>query len=222
MGRAVEHTRVKEVDAGEGRPRAPFRAMEPRFLFSGGSVSGRRPQGQLEITGMTISAASPGAREAELSTVSEIALKPNQKPEYRDNAKPNRPKSGNLAGRAGLISGASSRPRISVRSGARASKTDSRDRRRQARARRRIATRLRIRMFQRICRTVDARPLAIPNAKHAIDFGAGKGPNSAAPYRRRGEVLVQAGGKRRCRALAVRLRAPQRIVIIAERRTAIA
>ena len=49
-------------------------------------------------------------------------------------------------------------------------------------------------MLQRIDRTVDARPLAVPNAKHAIDLGAGKQSNLlAAPYRGRGEILVEAG-----------------------------
>src|SRR5215470_15621204 len=80
-----------------------------------------------------------------------------------------------------------------------------------------------IRMFERIERTVDARPLAVPDAEHAIDLGAGEHADLlAAPYRGRGEVFVEAGDEGDVLLLQEGLRAPQRMIVHAERRAAIA
>ena len=49
-------------------------------------------------------------------------------------------------------------------------------------------------VLQRVDRAVDAGPLAVPDAEHAIDRGAGKQADLlAAPHRGRGEILVEAG-----------------------------
>ena len=61
----------------------------------------------------------------------------------------------------------------------------------------------RIGVLERVDRAVDARALAVPDAEHAIDLGAGKQTDLlAAPHRGRREVLVEARAGRRCCALA--------------------
>ncbi|MGY4361939.1 hypothetical protein ACVW0J_008432 [Bradyrhizobium sp. i1.7.7] len=78
-------------------------------------------------------------------------------------------------------------------------------------------------MFERIDRAVDAGALAVPDAEHAIDLGAGKQADLlAAPDGGRSQVLVQAGDEGDVVLLEVRLRAPQRVVVHAERGTTIA
>src|SRR6185437_15310032 len=81
----------------------------------------------------------------------------------------------------------------------------------------------RIGVLERIDRAVDARPLAVPDAEHAIDLGAGKQPDLlATPDRGRGKVLVQAGNESDVLGLQERLRAPQRVVVHAKWRAAVA
>ncbi|MET3154272.1 hypothetical protein ABIF34_001297 [Bradyrhizobium japonicum] len=81
----------------------------------------------------------------------------------------------------------------------------------------------RVGMLERVDRAVDAGALAVPDAEHAIDLGAGKQPDLlAAPDRGRSQVLVQAGNEGDVVLLEVRLGAPQRVVVHAERGTAVA
>ncbi len=78
-------------------------------------------------------------------------------------------------------------------------------------------------MLQGIDRAVDAGALAVPDAEHAIDLGARKQPDLlAAPHRGRREILVEAGHEGDVVLLQERFRAPQRVVVHAERRAAIA
>ena len=59
----------------------------------------------------------------------------------------------------------------------------------------------RVGVLERIERAVDAGALAVPDAEHAIDLGAGEHADLlAAPHRRRRQVLVEAGRRSRCRA----------------------
>ena len=52
----------------------------------------------------------------------------------------------------------------------------------------------RVGVLERIDGAVDAWPLAVPDAEHAIDLGAGKHADLlAAPHRRRCQVLIEAG-----------------------------
>ncbi len=81
----------------------------------------------------------------------------------------------------------------------------------------------RIRVLERIDRAVDAGTLAVPDAEHAIDLGAGKQADLlAAPDRGRGQVFVESRNEGDVVLLQVRLRAPQRVIVHAERGTAIA
>ncbi|MGY3395218.1 hypothetical protein ACVWW6_007809 [Bradyrhizobium sp. USDA 3311] len=81
----------------------------------------------------------------------------------------------------------------------------------------------RIGVLERVNRAVDAGALAVPDAEHAIDLGAGKQPDLlAAPDRGRSQVLVQAGHEGDVVLLEERLRPPQRVVVHAERGTAVA
>ena len=49
-------------------------------------------------------------------------------------------------------------------------------------------------VLEHVGRAVDAGTLAVPDAEHAIDLGAGEQVDLlAAPHRGRGEVLVEAG-----------------------------
>ena len=76
---------------------------------------------------------------------------------------------------------------------------------------------------QGVARAVDARPLAIPDAEHAIDGRAGKAVEILrAPDRGRGEVLVEAGAEDDVVLLEQRRRAPELDVVAPERRAAIA
>ena len=76
---------------------------------------------------------------------------------------------------------------------------------------------------QGVARAVDARPLAVPDAEHAIDGRAGKAVEIlGAPDRGRGEVLVESGAEDDVVALEQRRRAPELDVVAPERRAAIA
>ncbi len=81
----------------------------------------------------------------------------------------------------------------------------------------------RIGMFQCVDRAINAGTLAIPDAEHAIDLGARKQADLlATPDGGRGEVLVQPGNESDIMCLQERFGAPQRVVIHAERRAAVA
>ena len=81
----------------------------------------------------------------------------------------------------------------------------------------------RVGVLERIERAVDAGALAVPDAEHAIDLGAREHADLlAAPHRGRGEVLVEAGDEGDVVLLQEGLCAPQRVVVHAERRAAIA
>ena len=80
----------------------------------------------------------------------------------------------------------------------------------------------RVRMLERIQRTVDAGALAVPDAEHAIDLGAGKHADLlAAPHRGCRQILVEAGLEFDVMFFKEAFGAPQRVVVHAERRTAI-
>ena len=81
----------------------------------------------------------------------------------------------------------------------------------------------RVGMLERIGRAIDAGPLAVPDAEHAIDFCAGKHPDLlAAPHRGGREIFVQAGDESDVVSLQERFGPPQRVVVHAERRAAVA
>ena len=62
---------------------------------------------------------------------------------------------------------------------------------------------------QRVARAIDARPLAVPDAEHAIDRGAREAVQVlGAPDRGRGKVLVEAGAEDDVVLLELRRRAP--------------
>ena len=76
---------------------------------------------------------------------------------------------------------------------------------------------------EHITRAIDARPLAVPDAEHAIVFAlAAQLRLLRAPQRGRREVLVQTGLELDVMALANGFRAPERLVEPAHRRAAIA
>src|SRR5208282_4352531 len=76
---------------------------------------------------------------------------------------------------------------------------------------------------QRVARAVDAGPLAVPDAEHAIDGRAGEAVEILrAPDRGRGEVLVEARAEDDVVLLEQRPRAPELDVVTPERRAAIA
>ncbi len=78
-------------------------------------------------------------------------------------------------------------------------------------------------MPQCVGRTVDAGPFAVPDAEYAIDFGARKQPDLlAAPYRGCGKVHVEAGLEADIMLLKEAPRLPERVVVAAEWRAAIA
>ena len=78
-------------------------------------------------------------------------------------------------------------------------------------------------MAQHVERSIDAGALAIPDAEHAIDRGAGKQANLlAAPHRGGGEVFIETGLEADVVLFEQRLGLPQRAVVSAERRAAIA
>ena len=80
----------------------------------------------------------------------------------------------------------------------------------------------RVRVLERIERTVDAGTLAVPDAEHAIDFGAREHADLlAAPHGGRREVFVEAGNEGDVMLLQEGFCAPQRVVVHAERRAAI-
>ena len=75
---------------------------------------------------------------------------------------------------------------------------------------------------QRIGGSIDARPLAVPDAEHAIDGRAGKVVQLlGAPDRGRGEIFVEAWAEDDVVLLELRRRAPQFDVVAPERRAAI-
>jgi hypothetical protein len=80
----------------------------------------------------------------------------------------------------------------------------------------------RIAVLQHVHRAVDARALAVPDGEHAIDGGAGEQVDLLrTPDGRGAQVLVEAGLEVDVVFLEVLFRAPQRVVIHAERRAAI-
>src|SRR5476651_2097226 len=80
-----------------------------------------------------------------------------------------------------------------------------------------------IAVLQHVHRAIDAGALAVPDREDAIDLRAGEQVGLlAAPHRRRREILVEAGLEVDVVFLEVPLRAPQRVVVHAERRAAIA
>ena len=81
----------------------------------------------------------------------------------------------------------------------------------------------RIGVLERIDGAIDAGPLAVPDAEHAIDLGAGKHADLlAAPHRRGRQVLVEAGREFDVMLLEKGFCAPQRVIVHAERRAAVA
>ena len=80
----------------------------------------------------------------------------------------------------------------------------------------------RVRMLERIHGTIDAGPLAVPDAEHAIDLGAREHADLlAAPHRGRRQILVEARLEFDVVLLQEGFRAPQRVVVHSERRAAI-
>jgi hypothetical protein len=81
---AVEHDPVELVGAGEGGDGLHFRAMQPALLRQR-RIRPAHPQpagGGAKSSGVTISIRDGSPKiDAELSTVSEMALKPTQQPE---------------------------------------------------------------------------------------------------------------------------------------------
>src|SRR5215468_5687779 len=76
-----------------------------------------------------------------------------------------------------------------------------------------------VRMLECIERAVDAGALAVPDAEHAIDPGAGEHADLlAAPHRGCGEVFVEAGDEGDVLLLQEGLCSPQRMIVHAERR----
>ena len=81
----------------------------------------------------------------------------------------------------------------------------------------------RVRVLERIGRAIDAGTLAVPDAEHAIDLSAREHADLlAAPHGGRREVFVEARHEVDVMLLEERFRAPQRVVVHAERRAAIA
>src|SRR3954454_14885919 len=81
----------------------------------------------------------------------------------------------------------------------------------------------RVAVLQRVAAAIDARPLAVPDGENAVVFRPGKQADLlAAPYRRRGQLLVDRRLELEMVALDKAARAPQRLVEPAERRAAIA
>ena len=81
----------------------------------------------------------------------------------------------------------------------------------------------RVGVLERIHRAVDAGALAVPDAEYAIDLGAGKHADLlAAPYGGRRQILVETGRELDVMLLEEAFGAPQRVVVHAERRAAVA
>ncbi len=77
-------------------------------------------------------------------------------------------------------------------------------------------------VLQRVAAAIHARPLAVPDAKHAIHRGAGKAANVLrAPHGGGGQVLVDAGLEAYVRGPQQRLDAPQLHIQPAQRRAAV-
>ena len=78
-------------------------------------------------------------------------------------------------------------------------------------------------MLERVDRAIDAGALAIPDTEYAIDPGAGEHADLlAAPHRGRRQVLVETGRELDVMLLEEGFRTPQRVVVHAERRAAVA
>ena len=78
-------------------------------------------------------------------------------------------------------------------------------------------------VLERIHGAVDAGALAIPDTEHAIDLGAGEHADLlAAPHGGGRQVLVETGRELDVMLLEEGFRAPQRVVVHAERRAAVA
>ena len=77
--------------------------------------------------------------------------------------------------------------------------------------------------LQHVDRTVEAGTFAVPNTEYAIDLGAGKQPDLlAAPHRGRGKILIEARLEANVVLFEKRLCLPERVIVTAERRTAVA
>ena len=78
-------------------------------------------------------------------------------------------------------------------------------------------------VLERFHRPIDAGALAVPDAEYAIDLGARKQADLlAAPDRRRRQHRFKSGHEGDIVGLQKRLRPPERVVVHAERRAAIA
>ena len=81
----------------------------------------------------------------------------------------------------------------------------------------------RVGVLERVDGAVDAGALAIPDTEYAIDLGAGKHADLlAAPHGGGRQVLVETGCELDVMLLEEGFRAPQRVIVHAERRAAIA
>src|SRR6185312_15926643 len=81
----------------------------------------------------------------------------------------------------------------------------------------------RVGVLERVDGAVDAGALAVPDAEHAIDLGAGEHADLlAAPHGGRRQILVETGRELDVMLLEEGFRAPQRVVVHAERRAAVA
>src|SRR5437879_2473845 len=80
----------------------------------------------------------------------------------------------------------------------------------------------RVGMLERVHGAVDAGALAIPDTEYAIDLGAGEHADLlAAPHGGGRQILVETGCELDVMLLEERFGAPQRVVVHAERRTAV-
>ena len=105
----IDHDAVELVGAGEGRDGRHLRPVQAPLLLERrvGPADVEAARRQLEILRHDDLDRGRDRRwtEAELSTVSAIALKPTQQPEKRDSAKPSKPKSRYSCTVAGLSTG---------------------------------------------------------------------------------------------------------------------
>src|SRR5207244_4950776 len=81
----------------------------------------------------------------------------------------------------------------------------------------------RVGMLERVHRAVNAGALAIPDTEYAIDLGAGEHADLlAAPHGGRRQILVETGCELDVMLLEEGFGTPQRVVVHAERRAAVA
>ena len=81
----------------------------------------------------------------------------------------------------------------------------------------------RIGVLEHVAGTIDAWPLAIPDAEHAVVFGAGKQTDLLrSPHGGRSQFFIYAGRKKDVLILQKFFRLPQRLIVTTERRSTIA